>query len=154
MQKKKEKTGCKVEERIKKRWNIWDCGMIIENVTCNWNTRRRKKKRNRKKYLNFLMAEFSQWMTDTIPQIREAQSTKPHKLQKYLHLMKVKVSQSCPTLWSHGLYPPWNSPDQNTGVDSRSLLQWFFSTQGSNPGLPHCRRILYQLSHRGSPGIL
>jgi len=35
-----------------------------------------------------------------------------------------------------------------------SLLQGIFPTQGSNPGLPHCRRILYQLSHKGSPGKL
>ena len=39
-------------------------------------------------------------------------------------------------------------PGQNTGVGSRSLLQGIFPTQGSNPGLPHCRRMLYQLSHR------
>ena len=42
----------------------------------------------------------------------------------------------------------------NTGVGSLSLLQRIFPTQGSNPGLPHCRRILYQLSHKGSPRIL
>ena len=42
----------------------------------------------------------------------------------------------------------------NTGVGSPSLLQGIFPTQGSNPGLQHCRRILYQLSHRGSPRIL
>ena len=49
---------------------------------------------------------------------------------------------------------PWNSPGQNTEVDSLSLLQGIFPTQGSNPGLPHCRRVLYQLSHKGSPRIL
>ena len=49
---------------------------------------------------------------------------------------------------------PWNSPGQNTGVGSLSLLQGIFSTQGSNPGLPHCTWILYQLSHQGSPRIL
>ena len=43
---------------------------------------------------------------------------------------------------------------QNTGVGSLSLLQGLFPTQGSNPGLLHCRGILYQLSHRGSPRIL
>ena len=48
------------------------------------------------------------------------------------------------------MYTPWNSPGQNTGVGSLSLLQGIFPTQGSNPGLPHCRRILYQLSHQGS----
>ena len=47
----------------------------------------------------------------------------------------------------------WNSPGQNTGVGSLSLLQGIFPDQGSNPGLPHCR-ILYQLSHKGSPRIL
>ena len=53
-----------------------------------------------------------------------------------------------------GLYSQWNSPSQNTGMGSRSLLQGIFITQGLNPGLPHCRRILYQLSHKGSPSIL
>ena len=61
------------------------------------------------------------------------------------------VSDSLPP---NGLYSPWNSPGQNTGVGSHSLLQGIFPTQGSNPGLPHCRRILYQLSHKGSPRIL
>ena len=51
----------------------------------------------------------------------------------------------------HGLYNPWNSPGQNTGVGSLSLLQGVFPTQGSNQGLLHCRQILYQLSHKGSP---
>ena len=43
------------------------------------------------------------------------------------------------SLWSHGLYSPRNSPNQNTGVGSLSLFQGIFPTQGSNPGLPHCR---------------
>ena len=55
------------------------------------------------------------------------------------------------SLQPHGLYSPWTSPGQNTGVGSRSLLQEIFPTQGSNPGLLHCRQILYQLSHQGSP---
>ena len=47
---------------------------------------------------------------------------------------------------------PWmSSPGQNTGVSSCSLLQGICITQGSNPGLPHCRWILYHLSHQGSP---
>ena len=58
------------------------------------------------------------------------------------------------SLWLHGLYSPWNSPDQNTGVGSLFLLQGIFPTQRSNPGLPHCRWILHQLSHKGSPRIL
>ena len=54
------------------------------------------------------------------------------------------------SLRPHGLYSPWDSPGQNTGVGSLSLLQGIFPSQGSNPGLPHCRRILYQLSYQGS----
>ena len=53
-----------------------------------------------------------------------------------------------------GLYSPWNSPGQKTGVSSLSLPQGLFPTQGSNPDLPHCRRILYQLTLKGSPRIL
>ena len=58
------------------------------------------------------------------------------------------------SLWPHGLYSPWNSLGQNTGLGSLSLPQGIFQTQGSNPGLLHCRWILYQLSHQGSPRIL
>ena len=47
------------------------------------------------------------------------------------------------SLRSHGLYSLWNSPGHNTGVSSLSLFQGIFPTQGSNTGLPHCRRILY-----------
>ena len=54
----------------------------------------------------------------------------------------------------HGLYSPWHSPGQNTGVGSLSLLQGIFPAQGSNPGLLHCRRILYQLSHQGRLKIM
>ena len=67
--------------------------------------------------------------------------------------VKLKVSQSCLTLCNpmDYIHSPWNSPVQNIGVDSLSLLQGIFSTQGSNPGLPHCRKILYQLRHKGNP---
>ena len=58
------------------------------------------------------------------------------------------------SLRPHGLYSQWNSPGQNTGVGSLSLLQGIFPTQGSNPGLPHCRRILYRLRYKGNPRIL
>ena len=50
------------------------------------------------------------------------------------------------SLQPHGLYCPWNSLGQNTRVGSLSLLQGIFPTQESNPGLPHCRQILCQLS--------
>ena len=54
-------------------------------------------------------------------------------------------------LQPYGLYSPWNSPGQNIGMCSLSLLQGVFPTQGSNPGLSHIRRILYQLGYKRSP---
>ena len=54
----------------------------------------------------------------------------------------------------HGLCSLWNTPGQNTRVGSLSILQGIFPTQGWNPSLPHCRWILYQLSHQGSPRVL
>ena len=67
------------------------------------------------------------------------------------------VTQLCPTLCGP-MYcrPPGSSvhgdsSGQNTGVGCHALLQGIFLTQGSNPGLPHCRQILYHLSHQGSP---
>ena len=57
------------------------------------------------------------------------------------------------SLWTHGLYSSWNSPGQNTGMGNLSLLQRIFPTERSDPGLPNCRQILYQLSYKGSPEI-
>ena len=42
-------------------------------------------------------------------------------------------------------------PGKSTGVGWHFLLQRIFPTQGSKPGLPHCRQMLYHLSHQGSP---
>jgi len=58
------------------------------------------------------------------------------------------------SLRSHGLYSPWNSPGQNTGVHRLSLLQGIFPTQGSNSGVPHCRWTFYQLIHKGNPNYV
>ena len=63
-------------------------------------------------------------------------------------------SLSCVQLCDPCDFSPWNSPGQNTGVGSLYVLQRIFATQGSNLGLPHCRWILYQLIHKGSPRIL
>ena len=72
--------------------------------------------------------------------------------------LRISKSESCSvmsnSLRSHGLCSTWNSLGQKTGVGSLSLLQGIFPTQGWNPGLPHCRQILYQLSHKGSPKII
>ena len=58
------------------------------------------------------------------------------------------------SLQPHGLYSPWNSPCQNTGVGNLYLLWRIFPTQGLNPGLLHRRRNLYQVNHKGSPRLL
>ena len=55
---------------------------------------------------------------------------------KGLWKVKVKITQSCLTLCEpHRLYSPLNSPGQNIGVGSLSLLPGILPTQGSNPGL-------------------
>ena len=69
--------------------------------------------------------------------------------------MKCVCIWSCLTLQHHGLEPtrllwPRHSPHENTWVGCHSLLQRTFPTQGSNPGLPHCRQILYHLCHQGA----
>ena len=73
--------------------------------------------------------------------------------------MKVKseseVAQSCSTLSDPmdcslpGSSVHGDSPGKNTGVGCQALLQGISPTQGLNPGLPHCRQILYCLSHQG-----
>ena len=66
------------------------------------------------------------------------------------------VTQSCPTLCdpmdcsSPGSSIHGDSPGKNPRVGCHALLQGIFPTQGSNPGLPHCRQVLYRLSHQGS----
>ena len=66
---------------------------------------------------------------------------------------KLKSAQLCPALCNPmAYYSPWNSPGQNSGVGSCSLIQGIVPTQGSNPGLPHCRWILYQPSHSEAEG--
>ena len=69
------------------------------------------------------------------------------------------ITQSCPTLCnSMDCSPPGPSvhedfPGKNTGMGCHALLQGILPTQESNLGFPHCRRILYPLSHQGSPAI-
>ena len=70
------------------------------------------------------------------------------------------VTEWCPILCNHMDYsPPGSSvhgdpPGENTGVGCHALLQEIFPTKGLNPGLMHCRQILYCLSHKGNHQIL
>ena len=67
------------------------------------------------------------------------------------------VAQSCLTLCDPmqyrrlGFSVHQDSPGKNTGVGCHALLQGIFLSQGLNPGLLHCRRILYHLNHQGNP---
>ena len=66
--------------------------------------------------------------------------------------VKVLVTQLSPTLCHPtSLLCPWSLPGKTIGMSSHALLQGNLLTQGSNPGLPHCRQILYCLSHKGNP---
>ena len=78
------------------------------------------------------------------------QTGKVKKINKWVPLESESHSVMSNSLQPHKLYRPRNFPGQNTGVSSRSLLQGIFPTQGLNPGLPHCRWVLYQLSYQGS----
>ena len=87
---------------------------------------------------------------------RKLESRLPSEQQSEIGRWKWKwkslvVSDS---LQPHVLYSPWNSPGQNPGVSSFSLLQGIFQNQRLHPGLLHFRWILYLLSHKGSPRIL
>ena len=73
------------------------------------------------------------------------------RLIRGTHDKLIRCTKHCPLKVTHSC---WNSPGQNIRVGSLFLLQGIFPTQGWNPGLPHCRRLLYQLSHQGSPRIL
>ena len=113
------------------------------------------------------------WTVPTVSRVRDQLVSLPK--QNYSHVatkpltptaifipppVQCLVTQSHLTLWNPmGYSPPdssvhGDSPGKNTGVSCNVLLQGIFPTQGSNPGLLHCRWILYQLSHQGSPGIL
>ena len=73
--------------------------------------------------------------------------------------MKLKVTQSCPTLCDPmncsltGSSVHGDSLGKNSGLGCHALLQGIFPTQGLNPGLPHCRQIFYCLSYQGSRQI-
>ena len=76
---------------------------------------------------------------------------KIHALMCTLTVFESEVAQSCLTLCDPmmptKLLRPWDFPGKSTGVGCHFLLQGLLLTQGSNPGFPHCRQMLYPLSH-------
>ena len=90
--------------------------------------------------------------------LRQKISKLPEKSQ--VRAVLCSAAQSRPTLCDpvdcspQGSSIPGDSPGKSTGLGCHALLQGIFPTQWSIPGLPHCRWILYHLSHQGSPRIL
>jgi len=100
------------------------------------------------------MKKFKQKLESSM-QIRNTSRNSPSEQKEKWKCSCSVVSNS---LWLHGLQParllcPWKSSGKNIGVGCHSLLQGIFPTQGSNPGLPHCRQILYHLIYQGSPHL-
>ena len=93
--------------------------------------------------------------------LKETEKSSHLRVWNYRVLQRCEwVSQSrsvvSDSLQPHGLQPirllcPWDSPGKKIGVGCHSLLQEVLPSQGLNPGLPHCRQVLYHLSHQGSP---
>ena len=84
-----------------------------------------------------------------VPILQKKPLTHTPKVTQDTRVKKCESLSGVSDSWRpHGLHSPRNSPGTNTGVGSLSLLQGIFPSQRSNPGLPHCRQILYQLSHK------
>ena len=108
------------------------------------------------------VSSMAQWVKN-LPAVQEIQETQVWSLvgkipwRRKWQPTPVLVTQLFLTLWDPmdcsplGSSVQGDSPDKNTGVGCHALLQGIFPTQGLNPGLLHCRQILYHLSHQGSP---
>ena len=97
----------------------------------------------------FLENNLSPWKKFLLPWKTACHQACSHDIYNYDTVNGVKSKPlSLVWHWHYGLYSPWNSPGQNTGVGNLSLLQGIFSTQRLNPGLLHHRWVLYQLRHK------
>ena len=144
-------------------WNIYTkIEHILDHKT---NLNKIKRWNHRVVFFDVIKLEINTWMitgkflktwkwNKTFPIIHVTKRMSQVKFLKLHWTESESFSVMSNSLRPHKLYSPWNSPGQNTGVGSLFLLQGIFPTQGLNPCLPHCRWILYQLSHKGSPRIL
>ena len=106
-------------------------------------------------YLSGSLPQVILYSMEASPSLGAPCSSKSHAYLSYVLCRLCLVIESCPTLCDP---MDWQAPlsmgilqAKNTGVGCHTLLQEIFSTQGSNPGLPRCRWILYHLNHQGSP---
>ena len=130
-----------------------------DTISQNWNSYRANDPIQMKKKKQTMGVRGSYYrLVDLKKELHKRASCGPS--EAYLLLYSVSggglVTKLCLTLmtpWtvSARLLCPWDSPGKNTGVGCHFLLQGIFPTQESNPGLLHCRQILYQLSYEGSP---
>ena len=106
-------------------------------------------------FMKYLMKSSPFWLSRTVCLLCLAShyTLGTHHPCYILSLWSESRSVVSDSLWPHGLYSPWNSLGQNTGVGSCSLLQGI-PIQGSILGLSHCRRLLYCLSQPGKPYML
>ena len=121
----------------------WDLSLVREVLIGDWGGGGAKKKRERERERNahIWRVQFGNFFIEVY----------------FSRALLCLVIQFCPTLRDPMDCSPWGSfahgasPGQNTAVGSLALLQGIFPTQGLNPGLPHCWRILHHLSHQRSP---
>ena len=105
------------------------------------------------KTMILFISEFYEPNKSLIQKISDKDSTKRKNYSPTL-LLSESHSVVSNSSQPHGLYSPRDYPGQNTGVGNGSLPQEIFPTQGLNPGIPHCKQLLYQLSHQENPRIL
>ena len=140
MEKKKKKNPCKQNTRT--WWLHWGILLYMQRII---HTYPLKPSQKTEKEETFPKSFYEATIT-LVPEPDKHTTQKEKKITGHWSESHPVMSDS---LWPYGLYSPWNSPGQNTGVASLSLLQGIFPTQGSSSDLPHCRRILHQLSHQG-----
>ena len=89
--------------------------------------------------------------------VKEVEDLYADNYKTLIKEIESEVAQSCLTFCNpmdcvaYQVLCPWNFPGKSTGVGCHYLLQGIFLTQGLNPGLLHCRQMLYHLSHQGNP---
>ena len=132
-------------------WNRLDCQ--VEDLCRNWNTSQGQVAEEGSSLFWETGSPKRSWVKTSLSRDqstlaeRHTEPSPSADSKATLREVLVLVAQSCPTLCDL-MVCPWNSPGENTGVGCHFLLQGIFPTQGLNPGLLHCRQILYHLSHQ------
>ena len=137
-EKKRHQTYVKREKEIKHETTTSDSNSISNSLRIQMYS-------GQKKYDVYSIGNFAKDTNNTV-----------HYLLSTLCCAVLGCSGVPNSLQPHGLQParllcPWGFSGKNTRVGCHAILRGIFPTQGPNPGLPHCRQILYWLSHQGNP---